>query len=117
MRGLREKSGLESDHVTRLQNKQMTEFQANLRALEIEKSTLRQQCDSQARELSTLIESQTQLTRRLHEEEQRAARCELNLIFISIHCSRNSQGSATPFKHRKHLAMCINGILKRLTNN
>ena len=85
VRGRREKSGLESDHITRLQNKQMTEFQANLRALEIEKSTLRQQCDSQSRELSTLIESQTELTRRLHEEEQRSARLEVAAIIINLY--------------------------------
>lgn len=35
LRSRREKSGLESDHVQRLQNKQMTEFQANVRALEV----------------------------------------------------------------------------------
>ena len=35
LRSQREKSGLESDHVHRLQNKQMTEFQANVRALEV----------------------------------------------------------------------------------
>ncbi|XP_067936516.1 centrosomal protein of 83 kDa-like isoform X2 [Watersipora subatra] len=73
LRGQREKCGLESDHVNRLQTKQMTEFQANVRALEIEKNTLRQQCDSQSRELSVLVDTQTELTRRLHDEEQRAA--------------------------------------------
>lgn len=35
LRGQREKLGLESDHVLRLQSKQMTEFQANVRALEV----------------------------------------------------------------------------------
>lgn len=35
LRGQREKLGLESDHVYRLQSKQMTEFQANVRALEV----------------------------------------------------------------------------------
>lgn len=34
IRSQREKLGLESDHVHRLQNKQMTEFHANVRAAE-----------------------------------------------------------------------------------
>ncbi|CAH1784057.1 unnamed protein product [Owenia fusiformis] len=70
IRAQREHLGLQSDHVARLQSKQITEHSANLRSLETEKESLKLQCDNLHKELTSSTELNNHLTNKVHELEK-----------------------------------------------
>lgn len=70
IRAQREHLGLQSDHVTRLQTKQLTENAANVRALETEKQALKLQVENLQKEISSTSDLYTQMTSKIHELEK-----------------------------------------------
>ncbi|XP_071082118.1 centrosomal protein of 83 kDa-like [Haliotis cracherodii] len=75
IRAQREKIGLESDSVTRIQSKQLSENTAVIKSLEAERESLHRQSDSLQRELSGTGETHNRLTGKIHELEKE------NLVF------------------------------------
>lgn len=70
IRAQREQTGLQADSITRLQVKQMTELQSNLKAIETERQSLKTQCDNFQRELTLANDHQSHLMSRMHELEK-----------------------------------------------
>ncbi|XP_064633317.1 centrosomal protein of 83 kDa-like [Lineus longissimus] len=70
IRAQREHLGMQSDHVSRIQTKQLTEHASNIRALQTERDSLRAQLDSVTRELTNYSDENNRLTSRVHELEK-----------------------------------------------
>ncbi|XP_013415985.1 centrosomal protein of 83 kDa-like [Lingula anatina] len=70
IRAQREHMGMQSDHVSRLQGKQLAEHSANIKALETEKQALRLQCENLQKELTSTSDLYTQMTSKIHQLER-----------------------------------------------
>ena len=72
VRAQNEHQGSQSDHVTRLQVKQLAETTTSLKASETERESLKLHVDSLQRELSSSTDEQSRVTTRVHELEKDA---------------------------------------------
>ncbi|XP_033114662.1 centrosomal protein of 83 kDa-like [Anneissia japonica] len=70
LRAQREQFGLQSDHVTRLQARQMSEHVANIKALEAEKDSFKNQADHLQKELQSSLDAQRLLNTKVHDLEK-----------------------------------------------
>nr|XP_022301785.1 centrosomal protein of 83 kDa-like isoform X1 [Crassostrea virginica] len=71
----REKQGFETDNITRVQNKQITELSVTIKALETERESLRHQLDQLQRDLALTGDTHNKLTGQIHELEKENAVC------------------------------------------
>ncbi|XP_032220560.2 centrosomal protein of 83 kDa isoform X2 [Nematostella vectensis] len=70
IRAQREAAGLQSDHVSRLQARQLTEMTARCKALETERDSLKQQCQTLQAELEKKNQAEDQLINDIHQLEK-----------------------------------------------
>ncbi|XP_031563068.1 centrosomal protein of 83 kDa-like [Actinia tenebrosa] len=70
IRSQRENAGLQSDHVSRLQARQVSELTAKCKSLETERDSLQQQCKTLQTELEKKHQEQDQLTEEIHQLEK-----------------------------------------------
>ncbi|XP_062569584.1 centrosomal protein of 83 kDa-like isoform X2 [Saccostrea cucullata] len=69
----REKQGFETDNITRVQAKQITELSASVKGLETERESLRRQLDQLQRDLALTGDTHNKLTGQIHELEKENA--------------------------------------------
>ncbi|XP_050412779.1 centrosomal protein of 83 kDa [Patella vulgata] len=70
IRSEREKLGLDSDSVSRIQSKQLSENVGVIKALEAERESLKRQSESLLREISQSSDEHNKLTSRIHDLEK-----------------------------------------------
>ncbi|XP_072026442.1 centrosomal protein of 83 kDa-like isoform X2 [Amphiura filiformis] len=70
IRAQREQAGLQSDHVSRLQARQLTEHMANVKALETEKESLKMHAEQLQKELDTALDVQRSHSSKVHDLEK-----------------------------------------------
>ncbi|XP_078595219.1 uncharacterized protein LOC144872682 isoform X1 [Branchiostoma floridae x Branchiostoma japonicum] len=70
IRAQRESSGMQSDHVSRLQAKQLAETTASLRAAESEKQSLKMRCERLQQELDAGLDQQSKLSSQLGDVQR-----------------------------------------------
>ncbi|XP_070558809.1 centrosomal protein of 83 kDa-like isoform X1 [Ptychodera flava] len=70
IRAQREQAGLQSDHVARMQTKQLTENAATIKSLESEKESLKMHVSQLQEELSTALDMQKTVNTRVHDLEK-----------------------------------------------
>ncbi|KAK3751352.1 hypothetical protein QZH41_009306 [Actinostola sp. cb2023] len=70
IRSQRENAGLQSDHVSRLQARQVSELTSKCKAFETERDSLKLQCKTLQNELDKKNEQQDQLTSEIHQLEK-----------------------------------------------
>ncbi|KAK6176330.1 hypothetical protein SNE40_014634 [Patella caerulea] len=70
IRSEREKLGLDSDSVSRIQSKQLSENVGVIKALEAERESLKKQSESLLREISQSSDEHNKLTSRIHDLEK-----------------------------------------------
>lgn len=70
IRAHREKQGFESDSLTRVQQKQITEQAATIKSLEAERESLKKQFEQLQRDLASTGDTHNKLTGRIHELEK-----------------------------------------------
>nr|XP_002732997.2 PREDICTED: centrosomal protein of 83 kDa-like [Saccoglossus kowalevskii] len=70
IRAQREQAGLQSDHIARMQSKQLSENAAMVKTLEAEKESLKLHVDQLQQELSTALDMQKTLNTRAHDLER-----------------------------------------------
>ncbi|XP_071810483.1 centrosomal protein of 83 kDa-like [Asterias amurensis] len=71
IRAQREQTGLQSDHVSRLQTRQLTEHVATIKALETEKESLKLHIEQLEKDLVSTIDGQRALSTKAHDAEKR----------------------------------------------
>ncbi|KAI8503451.1 establishment of centrosome localization [Branchiostoma belcheri] len=70
IRAQRESSGMQSDHVSRLQAKQLAETTASLRAAESEKQSLKMRCERLQQDLDAALDQQSKLSSQLGDVQR-----------------------------------------------
>ncbi|XP_071818029.1 centrosomal protein of 83 kDa-like isoform X1 [Apostichopus japonicus] len=70
IRAQREQAGLQSDHVTRLQSRQLSEHATNIKTLETEKNSLKLHMDQLQKELTSSQDEQRILNNKIHDLER-----------------------------------------------
>ncbi|XP_071961397.1 centrosomal protein of 83 kDa-like [Antedon mediterranea] len=70
LRAQREQVGLQSDHVTRLQARQMSEHVANIKGLEAEIESFKSQANHLQKELQSSLDAQRLLNSKVHDLEK-----------------------------------------------
>ncbi|XP_038061633.1 centrosomal protein of 83 kDa-like [Patiria miniata] len=67
----REQTGLQSDHVSRLQARQLTEHVATIKALEAEKESLKLHIDQLESDMASAMDGQRAMSTKAHDAEKR----------------------------------------------
>ncbi|XP_077984111.1 centrosomal protein of 83 kDa-like [Glandiceps talaboti] len=70
IRAQREQAGLQSDHISRMQTKQLTENAATIKTFEAEKESLKMHVDQLQQELSSALDMHKTLNTKVHDLEK-----------------------------------------------